>query len=128
MTTKLKRLREQAEEAKTREQWAFDNQYEIYAERDLLVSVLARLWPSHVMSHTKAPDAPSRKRVICIHSPAGKLAWTIPTDLEPIYQRMATCGENDWDGCTIAEKRSRLRAFAESTHCVFPNDAKHYVK
>jgi hypothetical protein len=120
---KVAKLREEAEAAKTKEQWAFDNQYEIYLERDLLVAALARLWPSHVMEHTHSPRSKGRRLVICIHAPFGHITWTIPEELEPSYRATAQCGENDYDGCKTTEKRERLLRFVVTTPCVFPPDA-----
>jgi len=121
---RLAKLKAAKEDAETRKQWAFDHQAEIYAERDLLVAVLARQWPSHIMRHEHSPA--SHRAVVCIHSPFGQLTWSVPNDtLESLYRGFCEWGENDYrrDPCKTAEKRARLETYAETTACVFPPDA-----
>lgn len=77
------------------------------AERDLLVAILSRIWPAHI---TRA----SRRTlvwhdVICIHSPAGPLAWGLPPDRAHLFAHLerAAC---KWDGHGASERDARLRA------------------
>jgi len=77
------------------------------AERDLLVAVLSRIWPSHI-----APAGQSKlvwSEVVCIHSPAGKLAWGLPIDRAHWFAHLARTA-NDWDGHSAGERDRRLRA------------------
>lgn len=82
-------------------------------ERNLLIAALARVWPSH-LSETKKREAHrstdvNRKWVVCIHSPAGQLAWHLTNEeaTSELFKWLEK-RENDWDGHKAAEKPERL--------------------
>lgn len=104
MQTRVANLKSAAQEAEKEKQWAWEHTYEIYDERDLLVAVLARLFPSHLMWHTH-----HGKTSVCIHSPAGQLAWTVPEKHASLYAGLER-RQNDWDHSTNKTKRERLES------------------
>lgn len=126
---RLEKLKQANADAETRKQWAFDHQAEIYQERDLLVAVLARQWPSHIMQHEHSPA--SHRAVVCIHSPFGQLTWSVPNDaLQELYRGLCEWGDNDYrrDPCKTADKRKRLSDYAARTPCQFPPESKRIAK
>jgi hypothetical protein len=95
-------------------EWAWAHQAEVYAERDLLVIVLSKIYPSHLMRHT-GKQGGNRKPVVCIHSPAGQLCWTLPgetveaaDDYARQHYRHLKWTENDWDGHKTKDRYERL--------------------
>jgi hypothetical protein len=79
-----------------------------YEERNSLVAVLSKLWPSHRAQH---PDDPSWdaewRTIICIHSPVGQLTWHIHDSHRQLFAHLLD-GESHWDGHSTAEKYQRL--------------------
>lgn len=99
-------LKAKAAKAIERQEWAWANAAEVYRERDLLVRALSLLYPAHLMRHV-GHHSGNRKPVVCIHSPAGQLAWTIPDDMAGQYSHLEETA-NDWDGCKTSERMTRL--------------------
>lgn len=107
---------------------AWDNAAEVYEERDLLVAALARVYPSHLMQSTRMDAKGERQTVICIHSPAGQLPWTLPRrtlDKNAADDAVQASGgtlhmaladleitPNDWDGAKTKDRLDRLRRLA----------------
>jgi hypothetical protein len=105
---------------------AWEHAAEIYAERDLLVCVLARLaeqtdtagYSAHVME-----TRPGRV-AICVHTPAGQLAWTFPRrakDRDAVQAHSGVFAEcladlpttaGDWDGAKTVDRIARLKTLA----------------
>jgi hypothetical protein len=77
------------------------------AERDLLVAVLSRIWPAHITE--AAQRTLVWTDVVCIHSPAGQLAWGLPADRAQLFAHL-TREACDWDGHTPSQRDARLRA------------------
>lgn len=77
------------------------------AERDLLVAVLSKIWPSHIRSAARRTLVWTD--VICIHSPAGQLAWGLPVDRAHWFAHLERVACT-WDGHSAGERDSRLRA------------------
>lgn len=77
------------------------------AERDLLVAVLSRIWPSHITTAGRRSIIWSE--VVCIHSPAGQLAWGLPPDRQHWFSHLerSAC---EWDRHGASERAARLRA------------------
>jgi len=76
-----------------------------YQQRDILVAVFARLWPSHL---APAQDSEEGWRyVVCVHSPKGQMAWHVADD-ELAFFRGLDIKPSDWDGHTSAQKTDRL--------------------
>jgi hypothetical protein len=105
----MKNARARVREAETRQQWAWEHAAEVYLERDLLIGVLTHHYPSHLMKHTH-----HRKLTVCIHTPAGQLAWTVSESLKPLVCHLAIT-ENDWDKAKVIERHDRLRRLALKT-------------
>lgn len=115
---RLARLKAAKAEADERKGWAWEHAAEVYRERDLLVAALARCYPSHVMAAGKDRAA------ICIHTPAGQLAWMFPMRSEGTVQ--ANSGTlhdclsdlpttpNDWDKAKAADRYARLEKLAKT--------------
>ena len=84
-----------------------------FYERNLLIATLARFWPSHLSLSKKHEEHKStdinRKWVVCIHSPAGQLAWHLTNEeaTSELFKWLEK-RENDWDGHKSAEKPERL--------------------
>jgi hypothetical protein len=80
-----------------------------YAERDALVCVLSKLWPSHLMLHDIKDVDWDREwmTIVCINSPVGQLTWHIHVSEVPMFAHLKK-RPNDWDGHTTEEKYARL--------------------
>lgn len=92
------------------------NRYEsrAYFERDSLIVVLSKVWPSHLMEHP--PDdawfkTHNQAWIVCVHSPVGRLAWHIADEDLPRFvhlkQRM-----HEWMPADGAKRYERLAAWA----------------
>lgn len=81
-----------------------------YADRNELIAVLTRLWPSHVMPVTgPLSSLKDGRAVLCIHSPAGQLAWIISTEeADETFAALPRLAENHWDKATRAQRSERL--------------------
>ncbi len=105
---RLKALKAAKEQAETRQQWAFDNQAEIYRERDRLIRALSKAYPSHLMRHRGNSNP---KPVVCIvHPEVGQLCWTLMGGDEQAKTmfRHLEWTDNDWDGHKTADRNDRL--------------------
>lgn len=103
-------------------EWAWEHQREIYRERDMLVALLSRIYPSHVRQHPRSSQ--SHKLVVCIHTPFGQLAWTITDDymLELYKTGCETTEAQDSDRATTAEKYARIEAHIRATPARMPRE------
>jgi hypothetical protein len=80
-----------------------------YSERNSLVAVLSRLYPSHVTIDRL--EDPEWQSVICVHTPQGQATWHIPAAemlkfSHLVNVEMTTCP--GWDGHTTEQKYDRL--------------------
>lgn len=76
-----------------------------YAERTLLLRALSFWWPSHLTTSAK-----NRKQIVlCLHSPAGQLAWFLLGDQKEAFTHLALTS-NDWDGHSIKDRSARLKS------------------
>lgn len=80
-----------------------------YRERDRLVCVLSRLWPSHIALHKGEWDDEWRN-IVCVHAPTGQLTWHIHDSELPMFEHLSVQADH-WDGHTTAEKYQRLEAW-----------------
>lgn len=89
---------------------------EAYTERNQLVAVLSKLWPSHLCIHPEADkDWDSEWRtIVCIHSPVGQLTWHIHHTHIYLFYHLPILA-NHWDGHTTADKYQRLREFGQQS-------------
>ncbi len=106
--THLQAARERAEKER---QDAFDNQARVYEERDLLIGALARCFPSHLMRNSR-----NGKAVLCVHTPAGQLAWTIHSASDRLRAAIADLPvvENHWDRAKTDDRLNRLEVLAKA--------------
>lgn len=94
------------------------------AERDLLVAVLSRLFPSHIM--------PLKGRriwteAVCIHTPAGQLAWGLAVDRLEWFTHLERSA-NDWDGHSAGERFARLRKLLVLLDTVTPAKSEGKIR
>lgn len=75
----------------------------VYRERDKLISVLSKLWPSHLSLSDK-----SNRFVVCVHSPEGQLTWHVLQQERDLFLHLKF-EEDHWDGHTTEEKYKRLK-------------------
>jgi hypothetical protein len=81
-----------------------DPPIDIYRERAHLVAHLARTHEAHWSVDPDEPDWP----VICVHTPAGQLAWHIAASDLDLFPPGLPTRPSDWDGHSTAEKYTRL--------------------
>lgn len=83
-----------------------------YEERNRLVSVLSKFWPSHLCLHPDSDKAwdPEWLTIVCIHSPVGQLTWHIHDDHRLLFAHLQV-SDGHWDGHTSADKYARLASF-----------------
>lgn len=82
-----------------------------YDERNRLLAVFTRIWPSHLMPLRPGRDDSENnwRWIVCIHSPAGLLNWHLPNrEVEQYFSHLERIGENHWDKHTQAVKWQRL--------------------
>lgn len=101
-----------ADTATKRMEAARRNRERLIFERNVLVAILTRLWPSHRVVHAYKQTAPWRD-FVCIHSPAGQLVWHITDDEAATVFAHLKVEPNDWDGHTHNEKILRLCNLAQ---------------
>lgn len=80
-----------------------------YEERNLLVSVLSRLYPSHLTKHDERDETWDRDwlNIVCIHTPEGQATWHLKN--ADLYNfKHLKYEKNDWDGHKTNEKYARL--------------------
>lgn len=80
-----------------------------YDERNRLVAVLSKMFPSHLCRHPKEDkDWDDEWRwIICIHTPVGQMTWHIQDKQMALLMHLSP-GENHWDGHTTEDKYQRL--------------------
>jgi hypothetical protein len=80
-----------------------------YLERNRLVALLSKLWPSHLAQHPADDLAWSRDwlTIVCIHAPFGQITWHLHDAHVPLFAHL-TMGESHWDGHTTEEKYQRI--------------------
>lgn len=84
-----------------------------YRERDELVALLSKLYPSHLAEHD--PDDrdwdPAWQTIVCIHTPWGQATWHIRWGTEAhLFDHLDPVNVySDWDGHSTDEKYDRLQ-------------------
>lgn len=85
------------------------NRHQLIDERTLLLSLLTHLYPSHLApAQTETSDVSQQHLVLCIHTPAGQLAWKLRDDELDAFSHLNTT-TGDWDKHTHSMKLDRLR-------------------
>lgn len=83
-------------------------------ERNLLIALLAHRWPAHVTEATQGTQTDTWRYIVCLHSPAGHLAWRITEDeAEDVFQHLPR-HDCKYDGATYDEKITRLCTLVEA--------------
>lgn len=85
---------------------------EAYRERNMLVAVLSKVYPAHLLLHPdsdKTWDADWR-HIICVHLPTGQATWHVHDSewhlfIHLTWDRPACLG---WDGHSTDEKYARV--------------------
>lgn len=97
-----------------------------YWERNQLVILLSKIFPSHLCKHDEK-DLNWEKDwrwIVCVHTPHGQCAWHIH-DSERHYFVHLPIKTNHWDGHTTEQKYDRLRSFdARNMKIVPPKDVQ----
>jgi hypothetical protein len=80
-----------------------------YAERDMLVSALSKIYPSHLARH---PDSDLTwendwRYIVCVHLPTGQATWHIHDSELPFFAHLPI-NNNHWDGHSNEEKYIRI--------------------
>lgn len=52
----------------------------------MLVSCLSRVWPAHLCQPLK--PQPLLKRLVCLHTPGGRLVWRLSDDELPLFSHL----------------------------------------
>lgn len=101
-----------------RDQSADRYKTQAYKERDSLIIVLSKVWPSHLMRHpesdTEWAKGHSHTLIVCVHSPAGRCAWHIPDVDAPKFAHLKM-KDHEWIKADGAERYERLLAWEPST-------------
>lgn len=94
-----------------------------YRERDQLVAVLSKVWPSHLTADSSVDDpAGEWYNVVCIHTPAGQATWHIHVSELGMFDHLRGNAESrltaceGWDGHTTEEKYERLSQIQSSMY------------
>lgn len=82
-----------------------------YWERNQLVGVLSRLYPSHLAKHPESDKEweDDWRNIVCVHTPAGQATWHLHDSDMPMFKHLEV-GKDHWDGHTTEEKYKRLEA------------------
>src|SRR5262249_26466111 len=64
-------------------------------------------WHAH-LAHADKPTL-IFSEIVCIHTPAGQLAWGLPMDRAALFDHLVHEESCEWDGHTPAERDARLR-------------------
>lgn len=83
---------------------------EVYAERDMLVAALSKMFYSHLSRHPSADlgwEAEWRN-IVCIHGPHGTMTWHIHERELPWFAHLSYHSSCLWDGHSTADKYWRL--------------------
>lgn len=87
----------------------------VYKERDALVCVLSKCFPSHLTRH---PDSDKEweddwRWIVCVHLPTGQATWHIHDSERGMFKHLSVFEDNHWDGHTTEEKYQRLANLKE---------------
>lgn len=79
-----------------------------YGDRNELLAILARVFPSHLMP-VQGNLAPLDERtVLCIHTPKGQLAWVLDrSEIEP-FEGLERLSESHYDGARKTDRSDRI--------------------
>lgn len=80
-----------------------------YWERNQLVGVLSRLYPSHLARHPETDKEweDDWRNIVCIHTPVGQATWHLHDSDMPMFKHLKL-DKDHWDGHSTEEKYDRL--------------------
>ena len=79
-----------------------------FTQRDELLVVLSKMWPSHLMPKAEDDDA-DWKHVLCIYSPGGELYYHIADERLTMFSHLPVLASH-FDGSDSPERTRRLNA------------------
>lgn len=77
-----------------------------YEERNRLVALLSKLFPSSIEHDPKEPDWP----VVIVNLPTGQVSWHVPKSSAMLFVHLPA-KLYTWDGHTTDEKHRRIEAY-----------------
>ena len=86
-----------------------------YAERNLLVAALSKMFPSHMERTTIEGWDPEWEQCVYITLPTGQVSWHLKAGEEMNFQHLAWSVVPRWDGHDTPEKYRRLAALKPTT-------------
>ena len=94
------------------------NQIEDFAywERNQLVAVLSKLFPSHLCKHIGNTYTEGYQWMVCIHLPTGQATWHIHDSDKRYFCHLNVC-KNHWDGHTTKEKYEKVGYLKKRQGC-----------
>jgi len=80
-----------------------------YFERDMLVSLLSKIYPSYLTKHPESDTEWEKdwRNIVVINSPTGQLSWHIHDSELPFFTHLEQ-DSNRWDGHTNLTKYIRI--------------------
>lgn len=85
---------------------------DIYIERNRLVALLSKIFPSCLGIDEKAEEG--WKHVVYIELPTGQCSWHVPDFILHWYKHLEISDTVEYDGHTTEEKYERVKAFNSS--------------
>lgn len=79
----------------------------VYKERNQLVLLLTKIYPSHLSKHTGKDWEDDWRTIVCVHTPEGQATWHIHDSEVKQFGNLAYCKDH-WDGHTTPQKYRRL--------------------
>ena len=116
--TRIDKLKAERDGARRRSEQRAKHLEDAYREKMLLIAALSTVWPSHLSLRSgikERSDTPeTRACVVCVHSPAGQLAWIVTNwELAEYFSHLPK-RSNDWDGHQRTERLARLASLAHA--------------
>jgi len=82
----------------------------VYRERNELVALLSKIYPSHLSRHTKEENVDKDYQwMICIHFPTGQGRWHLRKREREATRHLKWKQKCKWDGHSTEEKYERIR-------------------
>lgn len=91
-----------------------------YSERNKLVALLSKVFPSSIEKHEGEDWEDDWRNVVFIWLPTGQCSWHIHDSELPMFSHLTSDGKK-WDGHSNEEKYARCEAVAADYGCVIQN-------
>jgi hypothetical protein len=81
-----------------------------YSERNKLVAVLSKLFPSYLAKHEESDKTwdDDWRTIVVIEAPTGQCSWHIHDDETSLFKHLEYKDDYVWDGHTTEEKYKRI--------------------